>query len=365
MKTAKAIREEARRERFLNSRTRTIGVDVDALDAQVAEHKAQAAAKAAEDRAYAEYVAALNGMVEEGERAAMQDDIDNNVTLLANWRAQQDKTLNREWDLNDPERLKNDRPARVGDDDPRCGPSSMQQFDGEDLHKAEREQQLLEDQIAGIEAQLADHRAAKEAQEAESRAYAEYELALLHEVEVANLEAEREGLMERLRVVTENKMLARARRVREADEKMAAKRAEKDEVQLARESAFLTESRVMGYNFADPRRVRRDHYKGMTQEELAAIRAEQAAQRDELRARREAEQADDKAWADALAAQVEAAKAMERDAEEERLAGQREYYLALKAQQRAAKLAKRALAEERTNRIDNMYFDKFNQTSHN
>ncbi len=44
----------------------------------------------------------------------------------------------REWDLQDPEMLKKDKPARVNDDDPRCGPASLQKFDGEDLNSKAR-----------------------------------------------------------------------------------------------------------------------------------------------------------------------------------------------------------------------------------
>lgn len=43
------------------------------------------------------------------------------------------KHTRREWDINRPDGLKIDDPARVGDDDPRLGASSMQRFDGEDL----------------------------------------------------------------------------------------------------------------------------------------------------------------------------------------------------------------------------------------
>ena len=86
-------------------------------------------------------------MAEENEREAMQEEIDTQVDLLANWQLQGDKTRGREWDLNDPDTLKKDRPAREGDDDPRCGPSSMQMFDGEDLHKAEREARFREGQV--------------------------------------------------------------------------------------------------------------------------------------------------------------------------------------------------------------------------
>ena len=46
----------------------------------------------------------------------------------------QQPNARREWDLYDPDYLKKDKPARVHDDDPRCGISSLQKFDGEDLN---------------------------------------------------------------------------------------------------------------------------------------------------------------------------------------------------------------------------------------
>ena len=44
----------------------------------------------------------------------------------------------REFDLYDPDYLKKDKPARVSDDDPRCGIASLQKFDGEDLNNKAR-----------------------------------------------------------------------------------------------------------------------------------------------------------------------------------------------------------------------------------
>ena len=51
----------------------------------------------------------------------------------------QQPSSRREFDLNDPDAKKKDRPARISDDDPRCGPSSLQKFVGEDLTKKSRE----------------------------------------------------------------------------------------------------------------------------------------------------------------------------------------------------------------------------------
>merc|ERR1719203_2368380 len=47
----------------------------------------------------------------------------------------------REFDLNDPKAITRSLPERVGDEDPRCGPSSMQQFNGEDILRGERKRQ--------------------------------------------------------------------------------------------------------------------------------------------------------------------------------------------------------------------------------
>lgn len=45
----------------------------------------------------------------------------------------QGKATTREWDLNRPDALQLEAPARLGDEDPRCGPASLQKFSGEDL----------------------------------------------------------------------------------------------------------------------------------------------------------------------------------------------------------------------------------------
>jgi len=48
------------------------------------------------------------------------------------------RKLNPDYELHDKDALKKQKPARVGDDDPRLGPASLQVFDGEDLRAAER-----------------------------------------------------------------------------------------------------------------------------------------------------------------------------------------------------------------------------------
>jgi hypothetical protein len=40
----------------------------------------------------------------------------------------------REWDLQDPNTLKKEKPSRINNIDPRCGLASMLKFEGEDIN---------------------------------------------------------------------------------------------------------------------------------------------------------------------------------------------------------------------------------------
>ena len=64
-----------------------------------------------------------------------EHDVRNLNNALNEFRSlHQQPSARREWDLYDPDSLKKDKPARVHDDDPRCGISGLQKFDGEDLN---------------------------------------------------------------------------------------------------------------------------------------------------------------------------------------------------------------------------------------
>lgn len=78
---------------------------------------------------------------------------------------EQQPSMRREWDIHDPEAVLKGQPARVSDDDPRCGPSSMQCFSGEDLNAATRQKlqkkqnkHALEEQRNEQKKELADQK---------------------------------------------------------------------------------------------------------------------------------------------------------------------------------------------------------------
>lgn len=77
----------------------------------------------------------------------------------------------REFDLSDPDALKKDRPARVSDDDPRCGLSSMQKFDGEDLAHNSRVVYQREQMQDWFERQIQERENAERTMKAADRYY--------------------------------------------------------------------------------------------------------------------------------------------------------------------------------------------------
>lgn len=72
------------------------------------------------------------------------------------------KELADTWDLNDPKGLRKSLPPRLGDDDPRLGPSSVQVLAGEDPQYAQRKR-LQQAQMAAWTAQQMAEKAARNA----------------------------------------------------------------------------------------------------------------------------------------------------------------------------------------------------------
>ncbi|XP_069065391.1 RIB43A-like with coiled-coils protein 2 isoform X2 [Pleurodeles waltl] len=163
-------REQQRQSRIFNAKVRTIGVDVEVLKCQVEERKlAEAKEKAREesfdaDRVQSDKVA----QILEAEQNRFAQSINKKVQEFR--EQMQPPEARREFDLYDPNALKKDKPARVSDDDPRCGPASLQKLAGEDLNKQEREKV----QEQRTRKWLTDQRQEKEHNQAQSK-YAEVE----------------------------------------------------------------------------------------------------------------------------------------------------------------------------------------------
>lgn len=272
-------------------------MDKAALDQQVKEKQERLAAEAQADidhaklsQYYADQVSILQQDAE-GTRRMMNKQVDEFRSL------EQGKSAGREWDLNRPDALLIDAPARLHDEDQRCGPASLQRFDGEDSSIAERVT-MQRDQASSWWKQQTEEKAAHKAAEAEAEA-AHGELIKYQDMLQNSAKAE-EAVLRREVVRAQmdyNMRLAEEKKLRAQMEKMEDLAASQAEMHATATSGFLTENPNMAASASSPYRVRKDHYKGMTEAEVAAIQATQLAQMDELKTRREQERMDEVTYA--------------------------------------------------------------------
>ena len=284
-------RDEERRLRVLNAKQRVMGVDRNGIEAQLRENQARNAAEKASDSLYSSTNEAIRNILEEEHLRLQEETAAREFELKSAWDIQQaNKKHTYSYPLNDPNALKKDLPGRVGDDDPRCGTSSLQRFQGEDSQRGDRirmQQMQVQDwtQQALARKQQQNNRAAEE-----NRAYNEY-LQQVDQVR-SNLETAEAEHREQLRIelVRENGALREQRRLRNAAEDAGRKKLEADTQDFLRNNPMLCERRDQGMS-RFPGRYRPDHWKGMTVSQLQEIQSIQRQQIEEKKARQAEERA--------------------------------------------------------------------------
>ncbi|XP_075434614.1 RIB43A-like with coiled-coils protein 1 isoform X2 [Ascaphus truei] len=301
LKDASAIerrrnREQQRQSRIFNAKVRTIGVDVATLERQVQERKTMEGVENARDEAFdadrqqydkiAQMLEQRQQQVTHGLNQAVQDFRDR----------QQQPGTRREFDLYDPQALKKDRPARVCDDDPRCGPASLQKFAGEDLNEKER-RKMQADLTHKWLTQQTDARQRSEAQ----RKYAD-NLDDKKRVELderaQNLNKLEEECKKAVNIATKNVNQAQA--LEASESRRLEKQQEQDnnfaEIYNHLTGDILTENPATAVSGFGPHRMIAYRWKGMTPEQLKAIREAQEQQRQEKQRVNEEERQQNAEW---------------------------------------------------------------------
>mmetsp|Transcript_5608 Transcript_5608/g.15686 ORF Transcript_5608/g.15686 Transcript_5608/m.15686 type:complete len:371 (-) Transcript_5608:339-1451(-) len=278
-------RNNARRDRFLNARLRTIGIDRDGIDAQIAAKEAAADAQARADYAYQQEMLRVRYALEEQELAMAQQRQAESYALRAEHQAQMALP-------------KNEMPrvsaAQVDVD--ACGASSAQLFAGEDRNQKER--------IAQERAQFAEWCMAKKAANDEKRAAEKADEMAYHEYLMAVTKAREDNEMAMKQamsdytrdVAAENAERARLNDESRRNQSAADEAAKQAEIAYQTESAFLTEDMGQGINPATGRVVR-DRYKGFTKEETKQYFRDNDRVIEEKQVRKANEAADERAFA--------------------------------------------------------------------
>ncbi|KAJ9526128.1 hypothetical protein QJQ45_009591 [Haematococcus lacustris] len=352
-----------RLKRVLDAKHRTIGIDTDALAQQADERRERERQEKERDAAFAQLSNYWADQLSIQQQAA--DKLRREVASeLDSFReTNQLKFTRKEWDINRPDHKKIDEPARVGDDDPRLGTSSMQRFEGEDLSAGDRKKAQNEQAKQWWEEQAAHKAALKAAQQEAEQAYAE--LARYQDMLQLQAKADEAAIRREMSTTTTeiNKHMAEEKRLKALQEKAANLAANLAEIDATLNSPFMTEDPNLAASAMSAYRVRKDHYKGMSEAEKQAILATQLAQMEEKKARDAAREAEDAQYArnqNGILRAMDAQAARVDDFKRQQLAKAADV-LRKQTEEKAAR--DKALSELYANKIAPEFFQQFG-TSH-
>lgn len=307
--------EEQRKSRIFNSKTRTIGIDLQALEAQQHDRKQMEDLERKRDQAFASD-AIRNDKISEMLESRQAHDMRELDQALNEFRSlHQQPASRREWDLYDPDALKKDKPARVTDDDPRCGISSLQKFDGEDLNNKARSKFQNEQLKSWTSQQMKEK---KQADDNQKKADYLYELKMKElDQRACDLQDAEDGCRRAINSATAdyNRALARENDARNNLSKQQEDDDNKTEMANHIYGDFLTENPAIAQSAFGPHRVIPDRWKGMSPEQIADIKRQQELQRKEKARLDDEQRRRDEEWDRQRQAHARAGILLEREKE--------------------------------------------------
>ncbi|KAG8554715.1 hypothetical protein GDO81_003872 [Engystomops pustulosus] len=309
-------KEQQRQSRIFNAKARTIGVDVAALEKQVEERRTLERTEKARDQAFDADRDSYDkiALMQEQKEQQLSRDLDQAVL---NYRTQNQKPeTRREFDLYDPDALKKDRPARISDDDPRCGPASLQKFAGEDLSEKNRKELQTEMNKKWLSQQI-DERKRSEAQQMYADNLYDRKRMELDE-RAQHLSKMEEECRTAVNMATNNFNQALAM---EAQERQRLQKQQEEDNNFAEiynhlTGDILTEDPAVAVSAFGPHRVVPDRWKGMSPEQLKDILETQKQQCQEKQRLKEEEKQLDTEWDRQRTLAARAAMTMEQQEQE-------------------------------------------------
>ncbi|KAG9477765.1 hypothetical protein GDO78_012990 [Eleutherodactylus coqui] len=236
---------------------------------------------------------------------------------VQNYRAQhQYPETRREFDLYDPEALKKDRPARVSDDDPRCGPASLQKFAGEDLNEQKRRELQTEMTKNWLQGQIEERKRSEAQQMYADNLYDRKRVEL--EERSQHLSKMEEECRKAMKMATDNFNQALA--MEASERRRQQKQLEEDnnfaEIYNHLTGDLLTENPAAAVSAFGPHRVVPDRWKGMSQEQLKDILDVQKQQCQEKQRLKEEEKQQSTEWDKQRTLAARAAMSLEQQEQE-------------------------------------------------
>ncbi|CAF1034134.1 unnamed protein product [Rotaria sordida] len=282
--------EKERQGRIFNAKYRQIGIDKEALNQQIEDRNWLEELEQKRANALAQDAIRNDKIAQLLERRQEYDERENNRAINEFRALHQQPPAQREWDLNDPDYLKKDMPARVSDDDPRCGLSSLQKFQGEDLNSRARKKYQQEQLREWSRMQQEDQQRAQQQQQAADHLfYAKQNELDQRSIELQQAEEDcRKAINESIK--NYNDALYRETQERRALKKRQEEYDNFSEMANMITSDLLTENPDQAISQFGPHRIVPDRWKGMNEDQIRRIREEQQHQIEEKKRRNEEEQ---------------------------------------------------------------------------
>ncbi|CAF1067703.1 unnamed protein product [Rotaria sordida] len=282
--------EKERQGRIFNAKYRQIGIDKEALNQQIEDRNWLEELEQKRANALAQDAIRNDKIAQLLERRQEYDERENNRAINEFRALHQQPPAQREWDLNDPDYLKKDMPARVSDDDPRCGLSSLQKFQGEDLNSCARKKYQQEQLREWSRMQQEDQQRAQQQQQAADHLfYAKQNELDQRSIELQQAEEDcRKAINESIK--NYNDALYRETQERRALKKRQEEYDNFSEMANMITSDLLTENPDQAISQFGPHRIVPDRWKGMNEDQIRRIREEQQHQIEEKKRRNEEEQ---------------------------------------------------------------------------
>ncbi|KAF4077982.1 hypothetical protein AMELA_G00194300 [Ameiurus melas] len=292
--------EVARRKRILNPRNRVIGLDVHALEQQVAEKREREKAERQREMAYDALCISMDQNLMEQQREEAERRRELAQELVQDWAIHQRSEDSRDADIN-YNHQGGPNVSLVNQES--LGPASMQVFEGEGVGENERKKFQMEQNERMLRAQREEREKCQKVQKHKELVggleLIQQDLRAIH-LDALEEECKKAAL---IALKSYNQVQAEERQERERQDKQKHEGLDLAEILQMVTSDLLTECPEVavkeGMGSAEAPRVLPDRWKGMSSEELSAIyrqRAEQCADREVQYKAETAGEAEQTAW---------------------------------------------------------------------
>jgi len=259
-------RNEARRMKLLNAKTRLMGVDKTAIDIQIEEKKRRNEAERQAEKSYANRMSQIQNILEERNLSDNEQQVEEAMKTRAVWDVQQQQ-------LNERSMMQTSEFEKKWSDESVVGAASMRNVAGEDRYSADRKKMQamqMKDWCAQISAENVEK---KRQEQEEMMRHSNYLMQVDSMRQEMNKIETEQRMADNLKTAQTNAQLADMRRAERAAEAERVRMMDLLHSENIKNNPMLCEARDQAKSVIEGR-VRRDHWKGMSVSQLQAIQAE-------------------------------------------------------------------------------------------